>query len=415
MSDSFSTPAGRRLIFFMQLYCGILGLLLLILGVARISIEFIELASVLGGQSALLSALLSGRFLVLAGAMALVGYGALYATMALGAQEPPGLGAARSSLLAIALTLWALVLLLIPVNVLYAVALAIVAAWLSFLAYWLWQRAEQEQVWRIFGQRISRSSPRRRWIILGIVAAILLAALGVTYAVLTDSIELAPASPQAGTLLYATTFDNFNDEWDLPQSRQRADIVDGELVLVEGTGVEESGFYSLLEGRKFGDFDLRVRVAQVGGSPENSFGVVFRRRDPQNYYFFEISGDGYYRLTKIENGRAESITPSGWTPFEHIHLSDGSSANELRIVAKGEQFRFYINQQAVALCTPGDNREAMVNPLTGECITNEWQEIYRDNSFRQGGIGMAVGTVRGADLSEPLSVAFDNIVIVGPE
>ncbi|NJL93587.1 MAG: hypothetical protein HC915_07580 [Anaerolineae bacterium] len=96
-------------------------------------------------------------------------------------------------------------------------------------------------------------------------------------------------------------------------------------------------------------------------------------------------------------------------------IQQGATVNELRIVAQDNQFRFYINQQIAPLCTRGDNRQAMVNPLNGACVTNEWQENYQDSRFRQGRIGLAVGTTQGTDLSTPVVVGFDNIVIIGPE
>jgi len=78
-------------------------------------------------------------------------------------------------------------------------------------------------------------------------------------------------------------------------------------------------------------------------------------------------------------------------------------------------FQFFINQQLVRLCTRGNEQRPDYNDSTGECATNEWQNAYQDDTFHQGRIGLAVGTVRGTDLSEPVVVRFDNVLIVGPE
>lgn len=410
MTESFLTPANKRLLRWLRLFLGLLGILWLLLGGGRVALEL------LGGISALAEtfspALFSTRTLILGILHAGVGYLALYSMAAVGAVEPPALNATRYSLLSIALLAWITVVWAAFVSLSYALGALLVAGALNLACFGLWRTVVNRQLWQVFGQRVVRRRGSNRLLYaVGSLSLLILAALGVIYAILTDTLELPPSSPQAGALLYATTFDNFNDEWDLPRGRQSAEVVGGELVLTEASGIPDSVFYARLDSRKFGDFDLRVQTRQVGGDNDNSYGVIFRWRDFDNFYRFEISGDGFYRLSKTEDGHTETVTQ--WIPSTVIHT--GNAANEIRIVAQDDRFRFYINQVNVPLCTRGKNREPLIHPLTGECISNTWQDEYIDDAFRQGKIGLAVGTTQTTDITQPVVVAFDNLVLIGPD
>jgi len=411
MSDNFLTPENRRLLARIQLFIGLLGFVLLLLGALRLGVEL------LGGVSSLASSfnpqLFSTRTLLLAGGYVAVGYFSLYAMAAVGAAEPPALFALRYSLISlvgalVVTSLWALF-----VSMTYFIPVLLLTLAVAGGAFWLWQLVEARSLWQVFGERIVRSGFSTPNPLVYLVAGggiVILLALGLIFAILTHRLELFINRPDPAMLLYLSDFSDFNDEWDLPKGRQSAEVRDGELILTESTGIPESAFYARLDSRRFSDFDLRVRARQVGGADDNSFGVIFRWRNFDNYYRFEISGDGYYRLSKTLEGRTETITQ--WIKSETIHT--GNTANEIRIRAQDDQFSFFINGQPVQLCTKGENREPLVNPLTGECVSNAWQNTFQDDSFRQGKIALTVGTTQTTDMSEPISIGFDNLVVVGP-
>jgi hypothetical protein len=410
MTDSsFITPEVRRLVRRLQFFMGFLGFILLLIGGVRIGIEL------LGGISDVAEEynpiLFDWKTLILGGVFAGVGYFSLYAMAAAGAYEPPALTAIRYSLLGIALAFGITLVWSVFISLSYIVAALILMILVGGLVFWFWQQIEVRSLWQVFGQPIHRQRETSGILyFVGIVSLLILVALGLIYAVLTDAIELPVEKPKARELLYTTTFDSFNDEWDLPQGRQSADLVDGELVLTENSGYTDVGFYARLESRKFGDFDLRVRTKLISGDNDNRYGVIFRWRDFDNYYIFEISGDGYYRLTKVEDGAAEPITV--WTPSEIVY--QGQAVNEIQIIGKGDRFTFRINQQIARLCTKGENRFPAMNALTGECVSNEWQDSYQDGAFRQGKIGLSVGTTGTTDITEAVVISFDNLVLVGP-
>lgn len=410
MTDNFLNPENTAFLKRVRLYLGIIGGLLFLVGLGRIAVEASgNVRDIIAETS---PELFSTETALLGGLFVLVGYLSLYSFAAVGAMEPPALDALRVSIIAIAITLIIATIWAFMVGLLYGLIFLILAVGASIAAYLIWMGAEKHALWQLFGQAIYRRKIGIMVYGVAAIAAVLLIALGLIYAILSDTLELSIAA-EPNQLLYTTTFDAFNDEWDLPAGRESAEIVDGELILTEGKIDAGAGFSSVLKARRFRDFDLRVTARQVSGPNDNTYGVLFQFRDPLNYFHFQISGDGYYRFTKAENGILEEIT--SWASTDIIHAEN--AANEIRIVSRESEYTFYINGQQMRLCTKGENRNPFVNPLTGECQTNEWQNTYRDETFQQGHIGLSAGTTDATydnAALEPVVIGFDNLVILGP-
>jgi hypothetical protein len=304
-----------------------------------------------------------------------------------------------------------------------AVAQSILALWYIGATYW-------EPLRAICAREGPTPRPALRRIRrFGIGAwLIALVALGLTLGVLTDWVyEVPVAPPDPGQFLYATTFDAFNDEWDIYPGRDSAQIAASEtlslaatdnpvaalagnaLTVAYGSPMPDEVVWSTLS-RKFNDIDLRVTTRQVSGPIDQSqYGVIFRYRDTKNFYIFRISSDGYYLLAKVKDGVQEKI--SDWGVTEAIH--QGQAANEIRIVARGDEFRFFVNDQPMPLCLKGTNETSMWASWEGPgiCYTDELTYVYTDGSFKQGRIALAAGTIDGS----PVAVAFDDLLMVGPD
>ncbi len=269
-------------------------------------------------------------------------------------------------------------------------------------------------------------SPVRRLRTAGVALWVaVVAGLGITLGVATDwLVEIPVPAPEPGELLYATTFEADTDlaEWDLYPGRDAAAIVtvtdlvfedtvpDGEslsgqvLQVIHGAPYPGEVVWSSLN-RKFNDFDLRVTAQQVAGPvDQNQYGVIFRYRDDENFYIFRVTSDQYYSVARVKDGIEEKI--SDWGVSDAIR----AAANEIRIVARGATFQFYVNGQLMPLCLRGENRTSMWSE-PGVCFTSDLQTEYRDDGYKQGRIALAVGTFDGS----AVTVAFDDLVIVGPE
>jgi hypothetical protein len=246
------------------------------------------------------------------------------------------------------------------------------------------------------------------------------AGLTLALALMTDVIDLPVPHPQPGELLYASTFDALTEEWDIHGGRDSVEVTDapgldlaaGEAALVEGGllvvrhGSPYPGeiVWSALD-RKFNDFDLRVTAQRVAGPVDNQYGVIFRYRDGQNFYVFLISSDGWYSLVKVKDDVQEVI--SEWNQSDVIRQENG--ANEIRVVARGDEFRFYVNGTPMPLCFKGENAYSMWT--AGKCDTSTESYIYKDSDFKQGRIALVTGTIDGSEVT----VAFDDLLIVGPD
>ena len=84
-----------------------------------------------------------------------------------------------------------------------------------------------------------------------------------------------------------------------------------------------------LEDRQFGDFVLEVDATQLSGPDDNSYGIIFRVKNPSAYYSFDISGDGYYAVRRRDEADGGSWTriTEDWLQSNAIH--QGASTNRI--------------------------------------------------------------------------------------
>lgn len=207
---------------------------------------------------------------------------------------------------------------------------------------------------------------------------------------------------EPGDLLYIATFDRFEDEWGIQGLRFDPVIADG-VMRFDVNDIERSPY--ALTKPHFSDFDLRLEARPVAGPLNNGYGVMFRLQDAKNYYRFLISSDGYYRVDRMVDGVEKDL--STWVKSSAI--DEGLDVtNWLRVVASGEYFQFFINNQLVQLCVP-DDPEGESTYYLDECVEGTMVDTLQDDSFASGQIGPAVLT-----LDEPnVAVEFDNLVVLG--
>lgn len=206
-----------------------------------------------------------------------------------------------------------------------------------------------------------------------------------------------------GEVLYAAAFDGFQDEWELYNEERIAEITDGVLRLTNNT--VNNGSYSVTNSR-FNDFDLTVDARAVAGPLDNGYGVVFRLKDRQNYYTFMTSSDGYYQVARVVDG---NITELSTFNVDSSIVNQGiSTVNRLRVVARGNQFQFYINGEQVQVCIP-NNPDAQSTYFMDSCIDGQMLDTLTDDAIAQGQIGVVVQTFSESGVT----VEFDNLVVLG--
>ena len=183
-------------------------------------------------------------------------------------------------------------------------------------------------------------------------------------------------------LVYQDDFSDSRSGWDDAFDRERQysakQYGNGKYYIqVNTSGLTVWG----LANRDVANFRLEVEASQEAGPNNNGYGVLFRFRDPDNYYRFDISGEGYFLLSKLSQG--EIIKLAEWTPSPAIKV--GRATNRLMVEALGDQIRLFANGVQLA-------------------------EV-RDSSFTHGNFGFFAST-----FTEPnLTVSFDNIKLWVPQ
>jgi len=131
-------------------------------------------------------------------------------------------------------------------------------------------------------------------------------------------------------------------------------------------------------GHIFDDFALQVDAKQTVGDEGNSYGVVFRYVDEDNFYSFDVTGDGYFSLSKQEGG--EWFILVDWQESAHINLI--GEPNRLKVTCQGDQITLYINDRLLVSVT--------------------------DDAFDRGDIGLHASAF--TDVPE-IEAVFDNLLV----
>ena len=94
------------------------------------------------------------------------------------------------------------------------------------------------------------------------------------------------------------------------------------------------------------DLDLSVRFKPVAGAGDQAAGLVFRYRDPDNYYIVRANAlEHNVVLYKIEKGKRTDLDPRGAGALAYGKKARVPSGawSTLRVVAKGAVFETYLN------------------------------------------------------------------------
>ena len=133
---------------------------------------------------------------------------------------------------------------------------------------------------------------------------------------------------------------------------------------------------SILRTPSFSDVRLEVEATKLAGPDDNDFGLVCRYVDENNFYFFEISSDGYAGIGKYKNNELVMISAAQMQSSEAI--LQGEATNRLRADCSGSQLTFYVNGTRVAESEDSDFSEGYAGLIAGTFET-PGVEILFDN------------------------------------
>ncbi len=188
--------------------------------------------------------------------------------------------------------------------------------------------------------------------------------------------KLAPS----GSVLY---FDDFSD----PSSGwPSGETADGQMEYMDGqyqVSVAQPSFdLWTVSGETYTDVQVEVDATPLMGSSMNRFGLLCRYQGTEDFYFFIVTGDGYYAIGKVRDGERVLLGQ------EMLNFSDAilqfNTQNHLRFDCAGDTLTGYVNSRALA--------------------------TVRDSDFASGDAGILAGTFEQGGVD----VVFDNFVVYKP-
>jgi hypothetical protein len=173
-----------------------------------------------------------------------------------------------------------------------------------------------------------------------------------------------------------------NVDW--PEFSEADDLARLEVQIVDGkyrwVAQANDGFvwWSYPDMDSLTDFFAEVEVIQTEGDPYGEMGMIFRV-DQDRFYLYEVSGEYFTLWRNVADGWETLID---WTTAEDLR---SGAMNRLGILAVGDQFYLFINDQLVAQ--------------------------LRDSQYQAGVVGLAIGLEEAGDLG---TFEFDNLLIKAP-
>ncbi len=99
---------------------------------------------------------------------------------------------------------------------------------------------------------------------------------------------------------------------------------------------------AIFDGANVRNSDVSVRIKPVGGQEDRAGGVVWRYRDPNNYYLVRANAlKKNVAIYKVENGRIQQL--SALVP----HNIPSNAWSILKVSVRGNRFQVYVNHRRI--------------------------------------------------------------------
>lgn len=211
-----------------------------------------------------------------------------------------------------------------------------------------------------------------------LINAILIILLPVLAAACTaiKTVGSSPVTAVEGTY-FTDDFSNPSSTWST-YNQPGAEIAIREGVLRFRVDEPYYDFWSTT-GQNYSNVEIEVVAEKKGGPDNNTFGLICRYADAENYYAFLVSSDGYYGIIRVLDGEYKLLSSDNLELSPAINT--GQSSNHLRADCLGSQLVFYVNDQFLA--------------------------TVQDSQISQGKTGVIVGTY-----NEPgVEIHFDDFTV----
>jgi len=194
----------------------------------------------------------------------------------------------------------------------------------------------------------------------------------------------ATQAAQEWQVLLSEPFDNNQDNWpvdvqDNEYSKTTFEIKEGKYRL---SSLAHQGFirWVPISTKSLEDFSLTIESGLIEHSDLSDCGIAFRIDSDGNFYYFAIDSNNTYSLYKFQSGEWSNLIDATETP-----LIKKGEPNQLTVIAQGDQFILFINDQFV--------------------------DAKQDDSIKQGTTALAFEVLQP---NQTATFEFDNIVLRTP-
>ena len=118
--------------------------------------------------------------------------------------------------------------------------------------------------------------------------------------------------------------------------------------------------------QSFTDVRIEVDASKISGPDFNEIGVICRYTDSKNFYFFAISSDGYYRVSKFIDGNEQWIGMDQ-PQLDDVNIRTGAATNHLQTVCNQQKLSLSVNGKHLIEVTDADLSEGNVGLIAGTC------------------------------------------------
>lgn len=186
--------------------------------------------------------------------------------------------------------------------------------------------------------------------------------------------------PRSGSVLFQDDFSRPESGWDHYQDEQYLSDYEDDAYQIE---LKEPNILAwATPGLNFEDSTVMVEATRTEGSADNAFGLICRYQDPDNFYFFLISSDGFAGIGRRVDGQRELLSDEHMLPTDAI--LPGFQPNRIIARCVGSQLELHVNGQFVA--------------------------VVEDETWASGDVGLIAGSYdRGGVL-----IRFDNFSVQQP-
>lgn len=184
----------------------------------------------------------------------------------------------------------------------------------------------------------------------------------------------------AGGVLFTDNFEDPGSGWLQGEDESgRTEYIDGSFRILV---TSESTWKVSIPRLYFTNVIIEVDATKISGPDDNDFGVICRYQDENNFYFFEISSDGYYSIGKYKDNQHQLLG------MQQMQTSDsilqGSATNRIQATCEQSTLSLSVNGQLLI--------------------------SVEDSYFSAGDVGLIAGTF-GTPGTE---ILFDNFIVYKP-